>query len=99
MTDLQCPATAVLLDGKDPPPPWLERLRVAGWLEPDPGPAPLAGTIGDTADQYRGETFVVTATSADITAVLKEHRISAVPPVVLEVDSEGWRVKGTGLWT
>lgn len=90
MSDLQCPATAVLLDDAAPPPSWAARLRVAERFAVR-GPAELAALVEDTADLLRGETFVVAAPAGDILAALQEQGVGGCAPVVVEVDSAGWR--------
>jgi hypothetical protein len=57
MTDLQCPASAVLLDEDAAAPAWLARLPVAGRFRAT-GRRAIIELVDDTADQYRGETFV-----------------------------------------
>lgn len=90
MTDLQCPATAVLLDDGAPDPPWLDRLRVAGRFTGS-GPGELVRLVEDTADLFRGETFVVAAPAADVVSALRRRGVGGGVPVVVEVDSAGWR--------
>jgi hypothetical protein len=90
MSDLQCPATAVLLDQDAPVPPWCARLRVAGSFTAR-GAAELAGLVAETADLFRGETFVVRAPAADVAAALRERGVGGGAPAVVEVDSAGWR--------
>ena len=90
MTDLQCPATAVLLDEAGPPPPWTARLRVAERFTAR-GPEELTSLVDDSADLFRGETFVVTAPAGAIEAALRRRGVGGRAPVVVEVDSAGWR--------
>ncbi|MFI7483583.1 hypothetical protein ACH9EU_14345 [Kocuria sp. M1R5S2] len=90
MSDLQCPATAVLLDQDAPAPPCCARLRVAARLTAR-GAAELAELVEDTADLFRGETFVVSAPAADVDAALLRRGVGGGAPAVVEVDSAGWR--------
>lgn len=90
MTDLQCPATAVLLDDAAPPPPWTARLRAAERFTAR-GAEDLVTLVEDSADLFRGETFVVAAPAGDIEAALRRRGMSGRAPVVVEVDSSGWR--------
>lgn len=90
MADLQCPATAVLLDAAAAPPAWLSRLRVAGRFDAG-GRVAVVALVEETADLYRGETFVVTAPGADVEDALRIRGVDAGVPVILEVDSAGWR--------
>lgn len=90
MTDLQCPATAVLLDDAAPPPPWTARLRVAERFEAH-GAEELLSLVEDSADLFRGETFVVAAPAGDIEGALRRRGVGGRAPVVVEVDSSGWR--------
>ena len=90
MTDLQCPATAVLLDAAAPPPPWTARLRVAARFTAR-GAGELTSLVEDSADLFRGETFVVAAPAGDIEAALRRRGVGGRAPVVVEVDSAGWR--------
>ncbi|MHA7207804.1 hypothetical protein [Arthrobacter sp. MDT1-65] len=93
MTDLQCPATAVLL-GAAGQPDWLARLRVAAWF--DLGEVQdareLAAFLEETADRFRGETFVVTASADAVGQALHDHAAPGSAPVVVEIDSDGWRI-------
>ncbi|WP_104179787.1 hypothetical protein [Arthrobacter sp. B0490] len=97
MTDLQCPATAVLLAADAGRPDWLARLRVAAWFDLGDGQdAPdLAGFLEETADRFRGETFVVTAPAEAVGQAVRRavgHRAApGAAPVVVEIDSDGWR--------
>lgn len=91
MTDLQCPATAVLLPLGLPAPAWLVRLPVAGRFEARGCPHILS-LVDETADLYRGETFVVTAPAVDLQEALHRRGILGLPPVTVEVDSGGWRL-------
>lgn len=91
MTDLQCPATVVLLANQAPVPAWLGRLRVAGEYEIQ-GHAALLALVADAADLFRGETFVVSAPSADGQQALRQQGLPTVLPAVVEVDSSGWRL-------
>lgn len=91
MTDLQCPATVVLLADLAPPPLWLGRVRVAAEFEIQ-GIAAVIALVEDSADLFRGETFVVRAPSADLSAALRQWSIPAALPAVVEVDFSGWRV-------
>lgn len=90
MSDLQCPATAVLVDGAAPPPPWLVRLPVAQRFTAD-GADELLRVVEDTADLFRGETFVVAAPAEDVVRVLRDRGVGGQAPVVVEIDSGGWR--------
>jgi hypothetical protein len=90
VSDLQCPATAVLLDDAAAPPPWLTRLPVAERLRAHDAGG-LLRLVEDTADLFRGETFVVTAPAADVAQALRERGAGGGPPAVVEVDSAGWR--------
>ena len=90
MNDLHCPATAVLLDQDAPPPPWCARLRVAARFRAR-GAAELTELVEDTADLFRGETFVVEAPAGDVVAALRQRGVGGGAPVVVEVDSSGWR--------
>ncbi|WP_341394911.1 hypothetical protein [Arthrobacter sp. G119Y2] len=91
MTDLQCPAGAVLLGCGAPPPPWLARLRVAERFEAT-GWANVLSLVDETADLFRGETFVVAAPPADVVEALRRRGVAGRPPVLVEVDSGGWRL-------
>lgn len=88
--DLQCPATAVLVDDAGIPPSWLARLPIAGRFGCR-GHEALVALVNATADLFRGETFVVAAPSPDIEEALRSQGVAAVVPLVIEVDSEGWR--------
>ena len=90
MTDLQCPATAVLLDDAAPPPPWTARLRVAERFTAR-DEAELTALVEDSADLFRGETFVVTAPAGEIEEALRRRGVGGRAPAVVEVDSAGWR--------
>ncbi|MHA7284744.1 hypothetical protein ACX80I_00515 [Arthrobacter sp. MDT3-44] len=90
MADLQCPATAILLDAAAAPPPWLVRLQVAGRFEAR-GPGAIVALVEETADLYRGEAFVVTAPPADIARALRTQGIAGTAPIMVEIDSGGWR--------
>ncbi|GGG63628.1 hypothetical protein GCM10011374_28850 [Kocuria dechangensis] len=90
MSDLQCPATAVLLDDAVPPPAWLARLPVAERLGAH-GAEELVRLVEDTADLFRGETFVVAAPAGDVAQALRERGLGGRAPAVVEVDSAGWR--------
>ncbi|MBD7994329.1 hypothetical protein H9639_03335 [Arthrobacter sp. Sa2CUA1] len=90
MTDLQCPATAVLLEDQVLPPPWLKRLPVAASFE-SPEPGTVDALVEDSADLFRGETFVVRAPLAELTEMLRRRGLAGAIPAILEVDSEGWR--------
>lgn len=90
MTDLQCPATAVLLDDAAPPPPWTARLRVAERFTAR-DEAELTALVEDAADLFRGETFVVAAPAGDIEEALRRRGVVGRAPAVVEVDSAGWR--------
>ncbi|MFF0991011.1 hypothetical protein [Kocuria nitroreducens] len=90
MTDLQCPATAVLLDGAAAPPLWTARLRVAERFTVR-GAEELVSLVDDSADLFRGETFVVAAPAGDIEEALRLRGADGRAPVVVEVDSAGWR--------
>ncbi len=89
MTDLQCPATAVLLAAGAALPDWLARLPVAARFDL-PADQDLAAFLEETADRFRGETFVVTAPTDAIARAVR--RAGPGPaPAVLEIDSDGWR--------
>ncbi|MFI7580472.1 hypothetical protein ACH9DO_08385 [Kocuria sp. M1N1S27] len=90
MTDLQCPATAVLLDDACPPPSWTARLRVAERFTVR-GAEPLMSLVDDSADLFRGETFVVAAPAADVEEALRRRGVGGRAPVVVAVDSTGWQ--------
>ncbi|MHC5559563.1 hypothetical protein [Kocuria sp.] len=90
MSDLQCPATAVLLDDAAASPAWLARLPVAERLTAR-GAREVVRLVEDTADLFRGETFVVAAPAEDVAAALRERGVGGRAPVVVEVDSAGWR--------
>lgn len=90
MTDLQCPATAVLLDGAAELPAWLTRLRIAGRFDAADR-EDIVTVVDATADLYRGETFVVTAAARDIEGALIARGLPPGVPAVIEVDSTGWR--------
>ena len=90
VADLQCPATAVLLDASAAPPEWLARLRIAGRFEAR-GAGALVTLVEETADLYRGEAFVVAASSRDIDRALRAQGIGGAAPLVVDVDSGGWR--------
>ena len=90
MSDLQCPAVAALLDDDAAAPAWISRLRVAEWFTAH-GADELVELVEDTADLFRGEVFVVTAPAGAIVAALRERAVGGRAPVVVEVDSGGWR--------
>ncbi len=90
MTDLQCPATAVLLDGAAASPAWLARLRIAGRFDAADR-EDILDVVDAEADLYRGETFVVAAAAHDIEEALISRGLPAGVPAVIEVDSAGWR--------
>jgi hypothetical protein len=90
VADLQCPATAVLVDVSAAPPGWLARLRIAGRFETR-GAGAVVTLVQETADLYRGETFVVAAPSPDICQALRAQGIEGAVPIVIGVDSGGWR--------
>ncbi|OUM39486.1 hypothetical protein [Arthrobacter sedimenti] len=90
MADLQCPATAILLDAAAAPPPWLARLQVAGRFEARGSDAVVA-LVEETADLCRGEVFVVAAPPADIDQALRTQGIAGTAPIVIDIDSDGWR--------
>ncbi|MDQ0734954.1 hypothetical protein [Arthrobacter agilis] len=91
MTDLQCVATAVLLDAAAAPPAWLTRLPVAAWFDLQ-DTQDLTDLLEETADRFRGETFVVTASADAVTRALHRQAVEGTAPVVLEIDSEGWHL-------
>lgn len=91
MADLQCPATAVLLDGGAPPPPWLRRLRVADRFRTR-GAGAVASLVDETADLFRGETFVVAAPPGDVAEALRRRGLAGEPPLIVRIDSGGWAV-------
>jgi hypothetical protein len=90
MADLQCPATAILLDAAAAPPPWLARLNVAGRFEAR-GSDAIVALVEETADLYRGEAFVVAAPPTDLDQALRTRGIGGTTPIVVEIDSNGWR--------
>ncbi|MDN4611434.1 hypothetical protein [Arthrobacter burdickii] len=90
MTDLQCPATAILLDNDAAPPSWLARLQLAGRFEAR-GPDAVVALVEETADLYRGEAFVVAAPPADIAQALRTRGTAGTAPIIVEIDSGGWR--------
>ena len=91
MTDLQCPATAILLDPGAEPPPWLGRRRIADRFELA-DPCDVANVVEETADRFRGETFLIAAPAEAIALALRRRGLQGGPPVVVDVDSEGWRL-------
>ncbi|MER1996021.1 MAG: hypothetical protein ABTA24_05925 [Arthrobacter sp.] len=90
MTDLQCPATVVLIEGDAAAPTWLS--RVAAEFVVDGGAVDLGRLIEESTDLFRGEIFVVRAALSEIREVLRKRGIPADPPVAVEVDSSGWRL-------
>ncbi|WP_104118859.1 hypothetical protein [Arthrobacter sp. B1805] len=95
MADLQCPATAVLLDEAADPPPWLKDLRIAGRFRARDSRS-VVSLVDETADLYRGETFVVAAPSPAVEEALRYRGIDASAPLVIEIDSDGWRRPAPG---
>lgn len=91
MTDLQCPATAILLAAGAEPPSWLERRRVAARFDLT-DPCDVSAAVEETADRFRGETFVVAAPSGAITLALRRWGLPGGPPLLVDVDSDGWRL-------
>ncbi|WP_434994166.1 hypothetical protein [Arthrobacter sp. Ld5] len=91
MTDLQCPATAILLATGAEPPSWLERRRVAARVQLV-DPCDVSSTVEETADCFRGETFVVEAPAEAIVLALRRRRLPGGPPLLVDVDSDGWRL-------
>jgi len=90
VTDLQCPAVAVLLDESAPPPPWLDRLPVAERLAAR-GADEVVRLVADAADLFRGETLVAAAPAEDVGQALRQQGVGGRAPVVAEVDSAGGR--------
>ncbi|WP_105030288.1 hypothetical protein [Arthrobacter ruber] len=91
MTDLQCAATAVLLAAGAGRPAWLARLPVAAWFDlPDERDA--AGFLEETADRFRGETFVLTASAETLTRALRARGMQGPAPVAVEIDASGWHL-------
>jgi hypothetical protein len=91
VTDLQCAATAVLLAAGAGRPAWLARLPVAAWFDlPDGRDA--AGFLEETADRFRGETFVLMASAETLTRALRVRGIQGAAPVVVEIDASGWHL-------
>lgn len=80
----------MLLEEDAAAPVWLGRLPVAARFEAC-GARALVHLVEETADRYRGETFVVAAPWADILEALGARGISAAPPLAVEIDSAGWR--------
>jgi len=91
MTDLQCPATAILLAAGAEPPAWLGRHRIAAEFDLA-DPCDVGTVVDETADGFRGETFVVTAPRAAIALALRRWGLQDGPPLAVDVDSEGWRL-------
>lgn len=89
MSDLQCPATAVLLEAGAELPAWVERLPIAAWFEAQ-DPASLAALIEETADRFRGETFAVTAPGDAVARTLHARGVRQSAPAVVEIDATGW---------
>lgn len=91
MSDLQCPATVILLDVHAQAPVWLSRFRVAAEFEAGEA-AGLLRLVEESADLFRGETFVVRAPFEDTRDALRQRGIPSAPPAVVELDSGGWRL-------
>ncbi|MHA7238641.1 hypothetical protein [Arthrobacter sp. TMS1-12-1] len=90
MTDLQCPATAILLAAGAEPPAWLARHRIAATVDLT-DPCDVTAVVDETADGFRGETFAVTAPLEAIALALRGWGLRGGPPLVVVIDSEGWR--------
>jgi len=69
-------------------PTWLGQLRIAGRFE---AAEDFEEQIDDTADLYRGETFVVLAPADHLSRALRERGLPGVVPSIIEIDSGGWR--------
>ncbi|WP_247826219.1 hypothetical protein [Arthrobacter antioxidans] len=91
MTDLQCPATAILLDAGAEPPPWLGRHRLAARFDLA-DPCDVAAVVEETADRFRGETFAIAAPADAIALALRRRGLPGGPPLLVDVDSDGWRL-------
>lgn len=92
MTDLQCPATAVLLESGVEEPAWLDRLRIAEEFELRE-PADVGAFVEETADRFRGEAFVVRGPAVSVEQALRSRGIRGEAPVVVEIDSGGWTLR------
>ena len=90
VSDLQCPATVVLMERGMPDPDWLSRYRTAGRFDAAGG-TDLRSTLDGIADEYRGETVVVSAARADLVELLGRLGLAARLPAVLDIDADGWR--------
>ncbi|THJ67075.1 hypothetical protein E8P82_06455 [Arthrobacter echini] len=91
MTDLQCPARAVLLAIDAVTPSWMDRLRIAARFELS-ADEDVAAFVDATADEFRGEDFVVVAATASLAEALGLHGIRHEPPVAIGVDADGWSI-------
>lgn len=91
MSDLQCPATAVLVETGATEETSTDRRRIAARFELRTG-EDVAAFVGATADEFRGEAFVVAAPGPSLVRALRLHRIREDPPLAIEVDADGWRV-------
>lgn len=91
MTDLQCPATAILLETDAEPPVWLSRRRVAARFDLT-DPCDVATVVEEAADLFRGETFVLAAPAEALARALLQQGLSGGPPLLVDVDSDGWRL-------
>ena len=90
MSDLQCPATVVLVERGSTDPSWLSRFRIAGRFDAD-GSTDLQSTLEGIADEYRGETVVASAARADLVELLGRLGLAVRLPAVLDIDADGWR--------
>lgn len=100
MSDLQCPATVVLVAADV-----LARVgaaaivvgqHLAGTFDVDVADgAALRRRVDELADLYRGETILVVA---PLDAICTALAVSGAldQPVTVAVDSDGWRVLGSG---
>lgn len=91
MTDLQCPATAILLDAGTEPPPWLGRHRIAARFDLA-DPCDVSAVVEETADRFRGETFLVAAPAGAIALALRRWGLQGRAPLLVDVDSAGCRL-------
>lgn len=91
MSDLQCPATAVLVETGAADDAATDRRRIAARFELR-ADEDVAAFVGTTADEFRGEAFVVAAPAPSLVRALRLHRIRDDPPVAIDVDADGWRI-------